>query len=168
MADLLTELESKLLVLLQPLVNEAAAAAEETSQVYQIEVHPFDSRADIDELVEEYKDGLPGAYLSIPKVDYLTQPNGFRLCNAECHYGLLVGLGQRLDAATANAYMRAMHQRSAQYLMNVAIDGSGVPASLDYIRPTHWECGREKEKNLTSFLMEFTVGVRNWQVNSPS
>jgi hypothetical protein len=168
MADLLTALESKLLVLLQPLVDESALAAQEDNLVYQIMVTPFDSRTDIDELVERYRTAMPGAFLSLPKVDYLTSPNGFRLCNADCHYGLLVGLGQRMDRATANAYARAMQQRCAQYLMNVALDGSGISAKLDYVRPTSWEVGWEADSNLTSFLMGFSVSVRNWQVNSPS
>lgn len=163
MANLLTDIQGKVLTLLEPLISSFA-----DYDVNQVTVADISTIEDLDELIERFRDIMPGAFLSIPRVTYGTNPNGYRVVDATLQYGLLVGITGRWEEAVRQDYIREVHDRFAQHLFLRQIPRPGIVCSnIDFLRPDSWEYRSDLDKTITAFYLTFSVGVRNWQINEP-
>lgn len=163
MANLLTEMQGKILDLVQPLISSFA-----DYDVNQVTIADISNIDDIDELIERFRSLMPGAFLSVPRVTYDSNPTGYRIIDATLQYGLLVGITGRWEEAVRQDYIREVHERFAQYLFLRQVPQGGVPCSrIDFLRPDSWEYRSDLDKTISAFYLTFSVGVRNWQINEP-
>jgi len=161
--NLLTEVQGKVLDMVQPLIS-----AFSDYDVNQISVADISTIEDIDDLIERFRPLMPGAFLSIPRVTYNTEPNGYRLVDASLQYGLLVGITGRWEEAVRQDYIREVHDKFAQHLFLRQPPQGGVPCSrIDFLRPDSWEYRSDLDKTITAFYLTFSVLIRNWQINEP-
>lgn len=161
--NLLSQVQSKVLALASPLI-----ATFEPYKVSQIRTAEFSSNEDFDDLLERFKDVMPGAYLSVPSVSYDSDLTGLRVVNPTLQYGLLVGISGRWEEAVRQDFIFEVHDRFAQYLFLRPIPTDGIPGRPDFLRPNGWEYRSDLDKTISTFYSTFSISVRNWAINEPA
>lgn len=161
--NLLYQVQEKVLALTAPLV-----ATFEPYKVNQIRTAEFSSNEDFDDLLERFKDVMPGAYLSVPTVSYDSNLSNIRVVNATLQYGLLVGISGRWEESVRQDFIFEVHDRFAQYLFLRPIPRDGIPGIPDYLRPSDWQYRSDMDKTISTFYSTFSISVRNWAINEPA
>lgn len=159
--NLILDMNTKMLDLLNPLISPMSEFG-----VQEIQVQEFGSASDAEELMERFRALLPGAFLSVPRLTYNTNPSSLRICDVTLAYGFLIGMADRRDETVRQNYAAVMHEEHSRYLMLRPIDRAGIMCTnIDFLRPQTWEYVSEPETSVTYLTMEVTV--RNWQINTP-
>jgi hypothetical protein len=162
--NLLAEMRTKIHAVLQPLVDPLADYS-----VRQIKDSTFSSTQDLDELLERFRDLMPGAYLSVPGLQYNTAPSSLRACDVTMNYGFLIGMEDRRSQEIKQAFAEELQDKQLQHLLLQRVTKQGIPCtSIDFIRPKTWDFEIIPDTSLAAIYLTFSIDIRNWMINTPA
>lgn len=154
---LLDQIEKELVDALEPMLVPV-----DVDGLKQIAIEPFSTGDDIVDLLQKFRSRLPGAFLNLPQIDYLSD-GALTVADLTLNYAFLVAVenvrAKTIDKKTLAYYFHDKFHAEFFY-RKINNDNCAIPANLDYIRPLRFEVAEAEGTMVT--LTTFSIKVRNW------